>query len=152
MYQSQSIPQFRRITFNTEKNQRMSPFPSVLTFRKGSMSTLLRECSYYATWMTSAENKHTLSQYRANGQTAYRRIFDFPCLLCAFIFFFFYLPDVMPEVGEACCLILFYNAVLLFHKKGPVLAKRKNPHNTVRQKTTFYQWNIIQGNSIFHGH
>lgn len=101
--------------------------------------------------MTSAENKHTLSQYRANGQTAYRRIFDFPCLLCAFIFFFD-LPDVMPEVGEACCLILFYNAVLLFHKKGPVLAKRKNPRNTVRQKTTFYQRNIVQGNSIFHGY
>lgn len=90
MYQSQSIPQFRRITFKTEKNQRMFSFPSVLTFRKGSMSTLLRECSYYATWMTSAENKHTLSQYRANGQTAYRRIFDFPCLLCAFIFSFLF--------------------------------------------------------------
>lgn len=113
MYQSQSIPQFRRITFKTEKNQRMSSFPSVLTFRKGSMSTLLRECSYYATWMTSAENKHTLSQYRANGQTAYRRIFDFPCLLCAFIFSFLFICQMSCLRWEK--LVVWSSFIMLYY-------------------------------------
>lgn len=63
-------------------------------------------------------------------------------------FYFFDLPDVMPEVGEARSLILFYVTSPLCKKKkkrGLVLTK-KWPHNSVRHKTTFDQQNIVCGN------
>lgn len=69
-------------------------------------------------------------------------IFNFSLPFC---FYFLDLPDVMPEVREACSLILF-----LFHHPSTkkVQCSQKCPHNTVRYKTTFYQWNIVWGNSF----
>lgn len=91
---------------NTQKFIENLHFFRGLTFSKGSMSTLLREFSYYATSMTPAENKYTLSQFRTEGQIAlllYFQLFSNPL----FCFYFLDLPDVMPEVERG----LFFDLI-----------------------------------------
>lgn len=111
------------------------------------MSTLLPELSLYATSMTSAENKHTLNQSRAERQIA--PLLYFSTFLVLLVFLFSWICQMSCQGGWEMLILWFYlfNFVSPRRKEGSSVHKRCL-HNTVRHKTTIYQQNIVWGNSF----